>query len=359
MGAMVIKPISELADDRDLWASLAPPQTRLEYALEFATRLRSKLLDTSRATFYQSLDLRRVPYPTRYGLRDATTVRTPLVHILNRMFIVQTRSDEGLKTILVSPSDVVANEETPFFKNLAARVPAALRQTLAPTIREVTDALRETGIAPEDVDFITYDHLHTQDLRRWLGDTKTPGLLPNAKLLVMKREWKNAQGLLPYQAQWYCPGGCDHIPADRVVELDGSVQVGESVALIETPGHTEGNHSIAVHTDEGLMVTSENGISADSYAPKHSKIPGLRAFAQQTGAAVVMNANTLERSNDQYISMMLERSLAGPSVRDERFFNTVPSSELTPYWLFPGVRPTLSFGELRFGEPTLARGAES
>ena len=63
------------------------------------------------------------------------------------------------------------------------------------------------GLRPEDVDYITYDHLHTQDVRRWLGTDKTPGLLPNAKLLVHWREWEWAKDLNPYQADWYCPGG--------------------------------------------------------------------------------------------------------------------------------------------------------
>ena len=62
------------------------------------------------------------------------------------------------------------------------------------------------------------------------------------------------------------------IPLEKVILLDGSTMLGEGVALIATPGHTEGNHSIVVHTDEGLMVTSENGVGPDAYAPLQSSM---------------------------------------------------------------------------------------
>lgn len=138
---------------------------------------------------------------------------------------------------------------------------------------------------------------------------------------------------------------------DRIVLLKGSVQLGQGVALVRSPGHTEGNHSLVAHTPDGLLVTSENGVSADSYAPIHSEIPGVRSYTEQTGMEVVMNGNTLENSLDQYISMVVEKTIAGPSKRDSRFCNFVPSSELTPYWGFPGLKPTFSFGELSYGNP--------
>jgi hypothetical protein len=165
----------------------------------------------------------------------------------------------------------------------------------------------------------------------------------------MRQEWESANALLPPQREWYCPRGLEGVPPDRVVLLDGDVLLGEGVALVRTPGHTEGNHSIVVHTPEGLLVTSENGVSPDCYAPLYSRIPGLRRYARQTGMEVVLNGNTLEGALDQYISMVQEKEIAGPAERNSDFHNTVPSSELTHYWLFPGLRPSFTFGQLRFG----------
>ena len=98
------------------------------------------------------------------------------------------------------------------------------------------------------------------------------------------------------------------------------------------------------------MVTSENGVGPDAYAPVHSQVPGLQQYARDTGMEVVINGNTMEGGLDQYISMVLEKTLAGPSARHPDFPNMVCSSEFTAYWAFPGLKPTFAFGPLSFGE---------
>lgn len=333
------------------------PRDRLEAVRKASIAFREEMLSGAPVPYYASFDLIRVPYYTRYAFRDACKALSPMIHILNRMFIVQFRTSGGLKTLLVSPSDAVGNRETPFFKSLsrsAGPFESWVTPILAPEIDTVDACLARAGLRPEDVDFITYDHLHTQDLRRWLGSGDRAGFFPNAKLLVMRQEWQSAHGLLPIQQRWYCPRGTEGVPMEKVVLLEGDTLLGEGVALIHTPGHTEGNHSIVVHTPEGLMVTSENGVAADSYAPLKSSIPGLRRFARETGIEVILNANTLEGSIDQYLSMVQEKTIAGPSARNPEFHNVVPSSELASYWLFPGIRPSFEFGSLQFG--TLTKG---
>ena len=108
-----------------------------------------------------------------------------------------------------------------------------------------------------------------------------------------------------------------------------------------------------VHTDEGLWVTSENGISVDAYAPQHSPVPGVAEYARNLGTEVIINGNTLENSIDQYISMVMEKTIAGPSARDPRFPNVFPSSEMTPFWLFPGTKPAFYVGKAVHGAPVL------
>lgn len=345
-----IRPIDDF-----LGARAAPaPAERLAEVRRRALAFRERMLAGGEVVYYRSINLITAPYPVRYGLRDAARVATPYMNIFNRLFVVQYRTDAGIKTLLFSPSDIDGNAATPFFHHLADnRLRPLLERVLVPFRRSVEDALAMTGISPSQVDYISYDHLHTQDLRKWLGTRGRKGYFPNARLLVMREEWDAVQGLLPMQSMWYCPGGAD-IPAQKVIVLDTDAQLGEGVALVRTPGHTEGNHSLVARTPDGLMVTSENGVCADSYAPLASRIPGVRDYAARYGVEVIMNANTLENSNDQYISMVLEKTIAGPAKANPDFFNFVPSSELTPNPFFPGLKPTFSFGELEFGTPVLA-----
>lgn len=326
------------------------PEDRLRAIRRGACALREELLQGPQVLCYRSFDLVRVPYPTAYGFFRATTVKTPLMHIVNRVFLIQFKGSSGrVETLLASPSDVLANKKTPFFERLGRRarwLPMGER-LLAPILGSVEGALAAAGLTPADVDWISYDHLHTQDLRRWLGPG---GVFPRARLLVTPQEWATAEGPhLPTWDQWYVAGGVRGIDRSRVVFVERDLLLGEGMAIVRTPGHTEGNHSFVAHTPEGLLVTSENGVSVDNYAPHRSRIPGVAAFARLHGAEVVLNGNTLERGVDQYLSMVLEKELAGPSRRDPELPNVVPSSELAPYWAFPGIRPAFRWGELSFG----------
>ena len=330
------------------------PQERLKAARKQASAFRERFMDEAPVQFYQSADMVRVPYPTWYaysGVYTQSTYKFPYIHILNRIFIVQYHDFSGeLKTLLFSPSDIEADRETPFFKRLTDKMPSwsALEGVVTPIIRDVTGALAEVGLSPEDVDYISYDHLHTQDVRRWLGTKDKAAYFPNAKLLVHEQEWLSTTSLLPVQADWYCPNGIEGVDPDKVIQFTGSIQLGEGVALVHTPGHTEGNHSLVARVPDGIRVTSENGVGADAYAPMNSKVNAIRRYAKDTGIEVILNGNTLEGSNEQYISMVIEKTIAGPS-KNPDFPNCASSSEATPYWLIPGHKVSHLIGEAKFG----------
>ena len=330
------------------------PQERLKAARKQASAFRERFMDEAPVQFYQSADMVRVPYPTWYaysGVYTQSTYKFPYLHILNRIFIIQYHDFLGeLKTLLFSPSDIEADRETPFFKRLTEKMPnwSPLESVVAPIIRDVAGALAEVGLSPEDVDYISYDHLHTQDIRRWLGTKDKAAYFPNAKILIHKQEWQSTGALLPVQADWYCPNGIEGVDPDKVIQFTGSIQLGEGVALVHTPGHTEGNHSLVARVPDGIRVTSENGVGADAYAPINSKVNAIRRYAKDTGVEVILNGNTLEGSNEQYISMVIEKTIAGPS-KNPDFPNCASSSEATPYWLIPGHKVSHLIGEAKFG----------
>ena len=99
------------------------------------------------------------------------------------------------------------------------------------------------------------------------------------------------------------------------------------------------------------MVSSENGISSDSYSPLRSKTKSISDYAKQTGSEVILNGNTQESSVEQYISMVIEKEVAGEYLENHDFFGVSPSSEFTDYWAFPGIKPTFEFGEMELGSP--------
>jgi len=329
------------------------PQARLKEVRRRALALRERMMAEPEVLFYRSFNLFPAPYPTFSaftGVLSHRGFKFPLVHLLNRLFVVQYRDHDGVvRTLMLSPTDHEANRETPFFKRLAASVPRSLNSVFAPQYHTVQSALAECGLLPEQVDYISYDHLHTQDVRRWLGSGSTPGYFPKAKLLVHHQEWASTSNLLPLQADWYCPHGIDGIAPERVVAFEGSLSLGPGLALIHTPGHTEGNHSMAARVPDGIRVTSENGVGVDAYEPRHSRINAVRDYALRTGVEVILNGNTLEGSNEQYISMVLEKTLAGPSANPD-YPNCATSSERTPFWLFPGDVASHLFGEAHFGQ---------
>lgn len=328
------------------------PQDRLREIRRCGQQFHERFLEEPAVRYMRSFNLLRVPYPAWYafnGVYSQQMLKPHLIHLLARMVVIQFDDFDGrLRTLLFNPADFEVGGETPYFKRLSEQTPKILHKVIAPVYSTVLDALAACGLSPEEIDYITYDHLHTQDVRRWLGNGLEPGLLPNAKLLVHRQELVNVNGLLPLQCDWYCPHGVDAIPAERIITFGTSIQLGHGLAMVHTPGHTEGNHSLVYRALDGIRVSSENGVSSDSWAPQHSRHNGIRRYAKATGVEVILNGNTQESSNAQYLSMVLEKTIAGISTSNE-FTNVAPSSECTPHWLFPGAPTSHLWGERQFG----------
>ena len=352
--ADLFKPLGmQEISDFDGTRNAPSPKQRLENVRTASLKFRQKLMQQADVQYYQSIDLVRAPYPTWYGYTGVFAQKSltfPFLHLLNRLFVIQYKDFHGqLRVLLFSPTDVVNNRKTPFFERLAGSLPESASKVFAPQYTSVEQTLERLKIKPEQVDYISYDHLHTQELRKWLGTKDQPAYFPNAKLLVHEKEWNCVQGLLPVQSDWYCPNAVEGIDANKVITFKKSLALGEGLALIHTPGHTEGNHSLVAKVDQQIFVSSENGISLDAYEPKSSKIKAIRDYAESTGVEVILNGNTQEGSNDQYISMVMEKTIAGPLKTNPAFPSCACSSESTPYWLFPGLKQTETLGALQFG----------
>ena len=324
---------------------------RLQAMRRVAPRFRERFLEEGRPLQVETLELATFPYPQKYGLGYASRHPAPYAVITHRCHLVRYRDWEGVNRVLLfNPTHVKRSRAAPFFATMIARYGSKLAEEVLSTVHATLESrLLDAAVSPEQVDYLAFDHLHVQDVRAWLGtETETPGeerplpaFFPRARLLTPAAEWEATRELHPLQRHWYVHGGVDGIPDDRVVPLQGDVSLGPGVALLATPGHTLGNQTLAFHHGDGRVTcVSENGISADNYAPKASRIPGLRQYAAHFDVEVVMNANTLESSLEQYTSMIKERLVAGPVPDHPDFWDVMPSSELTSSMLAPGLNPT-------------------
>jgi hypothetical protein len=341
----VVRGIPEFEGLFDIW----PRGTRLNTIREAAEEYKRRFKQQGVVRGVRSVDLATAPYLTKYAFHGAARSPNPYLSMTNRMVTVQFEDFEGrLRTLVWEPTEPDGSAEAPFYSQLIARTERnrlykALEQFTYKLYTTPEGALGETGIRAEDVHYLSFDHLHVQDPRLILPH------FPNAKLIVQRKELATLEALHPMQWFWYVDGALDGIAEDRLIVLDGDVELGPGVSLVWTPGHTDGNHSLVINTEEGVWVSSENGVSIDNWQPELSKIPGVRAYAESQRREVCPNANTLEDSIDQYDSMVKEKTLADFSVRDPRWKQILPSTELVGWKRQWPVVPTHHHGPLNYG----------
>ncbi|MFE6510077.1 hypothetical protein ACFVDI_14935 [Nocardioides sp. NPDC057767] len=360
LAAIGARTIPEFEGVHDVW----PRGARLEAVREAAAAYKTRFKAQGQIHAVRSVDIAAAPYPVHYAFHDAVSVPTlPLISMINRMIVVQYADWDGrARTLVFEPTVPDGSAEAPFYRNLQRltnRLPGGrlIEKAIVRYYNEPGDVLEQLGLAPEDIDFCTFDHLHVQDPRMILGSTEVvegeteprEPLFAGARMLVHARELATLQSLHPMQWAWYVEGGLDGVDPDKFVTFNGDIELGPGIALLWTPGHTDGNHSLVINTPDGVWVSSENGISLDNWQPELSKIPGVRRYAEQLGREICPNANTLEDSLDQYDSMVKEKTLADPCKDDPRWLQILPSTELVAWKRFWPVVPTYLHGGIEYG----------
>jgi hypothetical protein len=352
-----IMPFDEFAEIDGIW----PRGDRLDAIRYAAGRFRERFATAeNRARAVKTVDLAAAGYPTKFALAGAAHGLNPYVNIVNRLVIVQFEDFDGrLRTLAWEPTIAEGAAEAPFYDQLLKRYGEFLSYKVFATFYNTVDeAIARCGLTPADVDYVSFDHLHVQDLRLTMGTTAPidgeasprPPFFPSARFLFQRKEVDTFRSLHPMQWAWYVEEGMKDVIEDNLVLLDGDFELGKGVALVLTPGHTDGNQSLVVNTPDGVWVSSENGVCADSWQPSLSKIPGVRKYAEWWNREVILNSNTLEDSIDQYDSMVKEKALADPNGRDRRWLNVFPSSEMASFRRQWPVVPTFVHGGMNYGQ---------
>ena len=353
--APMVRPIPEFDGVRDVW----PRGARLDAVRRAAQEYRSRFIAQGVVRAIKSFDIAAAPYPSRFAFQGYSLQANPFINIINRMFVIQFEGFDGaLKTLVWEPTVASGSADAPFYSKLEDVVGHTLAHKVFTKYYNDPDVvLSRLGLGRHDVDYVSFDHLHVQDVRRVMGSsTPLPGeslppqpLFPRARLLVHRKELDTFESPHPMQWAWYVPDGADGVPADRLQVFDGDIEIGVGISLLWTPGHTDGNHSLVVNTPDGIWVCSENGMAVDNWQPELSRIPGVKQQAAFYGREVVLNSNTLEDSLDQYDSMVKEKILASPSPRNPKWLQIIPSSECAAWLRQWPLRPTFSFGGLDYG----------
>ncbi|PSR33854.1 MAG: hypothetical protein C7B46_08390 [Sulfobacillus benefaciens] len=341
--------------------AVMPAGERLHLLVQLAEQWRRQFVGEGTVIAVRTINRIDFPYPTQYGLWQFARHFYPFLMLRHRANLIQYHDWNGaLRTLLFNPTDVErARDFVPYFQTLQKMYGKNLSiKLMSHSYPPMEQALSQWGLQGGDIDYISHDHLHVQDLRRQLGTHTVTGQFPRALLLVQEREWLNHQHLHPLQSQWFVADGLQGVPENRQCLLPGDVSLGPGIALLHTPGHTQGNQTLVVNTAHGVWAISENGVSCDNYNPHASHLRGLRQHAQETRQEVVLNGNTLEGALDQYTSMLIERTIAGPCARNGNFFNVYQSSEMVPWWMTPGLYPTFSHGDLTVGDLVISQGLE-
>lgn len=341
--------ITRLADLDDAWNTTSHGP-RLRAVRAGGRALREKILAGPSAQSVRTLPRTTLAYPSKFAFWSWQNSPAPFVSMTHRTLLVQCSMGGVTKNILFNPSDIRASRRTPYFAAMIEQF-GALSSLFAREFDPIETQLEALGVTCDEVDFVAFDHLHTQDLRPILGTTDGTfrAKFPNAKLLVARSEWDDWDDLHPMQRAWFVPDGKQGVRTDRVLFTNGDLQLGDGVYLVRTPGHTSGNQSIVLKTDSGVWASSENGVCVDNYNPRASKIPGLASTAALYGLDYVLNANTPELGATQYTSMALEDALVDRAADCSDFPQVFSSSEATPVGFAPWLAPTYQHREIRHG----------
>jgi hypothetical protein len=350
-----MRSIPEFEGTWQIW----PRGRRLEVLREACSAFKKRFRGQGEVLGVRSFEIAAAPYPVRFAFAGAALAPNPMLSIVNRMIVVQYDDFDGRRRTLVwEPTVPAGSAEAPFYAQLERLAGRFLsHRVFTRYYHQPEEVLPLCGLSPEDVDVASFDHLHVQDMRMILGTTEPiPGeaaprepLFPNARFIVHAKELATFESTHPMQWAWYVPDGMRNARTERLEVIESDVELGRGVAIITTPGHTDGNHSLVLNTPDGVWVSSENGVALDNWQPERSKIPGVRRYAQFFGREIVPNANTLEDSIDQYDSMVKEKLIADPCRRDRRWLQILPSSELAPWKRQWPVLPTFVHGGLEYG----------
>ena len=175
-----------------------------------------------------------------------------------------------------------------------------------PATDDIASRLEALGIDPRSVRYLVNSHLH-------FDHCGGNALIPNATVIVQRKEWRAAQNEEMRRAGAYSPHDFDH--GHEIRQIDGEFDIyGDGLlVLFPTTGHTPGHQSLRVRLQSGEVV-----LAADCCYFKRTLDAGhLPPFAY--------------RKDDMLVSLKRIAAMQAGGARiffghDPEFWKTVPQS---------------------------------
>ncbi|MFH1143748.1 MAG: MBL fold metallo-hydrolase [Candidatus Eisenbacteria bacterium] len=122
------------------------------------------------------------------------------------------------------------------------------RMAVDPSLGSLAATLRRQGIPPEEITHAVLTHLHFDHIAG-LGRAEGTGValeLPQAKVLIHRRQWERAQAPGPKERRSYRPEDIDLLRRADPVLIDGAAEVLPGLFVSPTEGHTRGLMAVEV-----------------------------------------------------------------------------------------------------------------
>lgn len=160
-----------------------------------------------------------------------------------------------------------------------------------PRAREIRDALRVAGIAPDDVRLVVNTHLH-------FDHAGQNAAFPNVPIVVQDAEWDSAWAPGSPATEWIDFEGA------RYLRVDGDREIAPGVRVLATPGHTPGHQSVLIGTDDGaVLLVGQAAQDARAFATSEADVSIARLRA--------LNAERIHFSHDRAVLRRTERREGG------------------------------------------------
>jgi glyoxylase-like metal-dependent hydrolase (beta-lactamase superfamily II) len=148
--------------------------------------------------------------------------------------------------------------------------------------QELTAQLARHGLRCEDIGLLLHTHVH-------MDHAGQDHLLPNARILVQRREIQNAAAPDIYPVPFYDRLNIARLVYDhwtRVEVLDGEVEIAPGIRCVPMPGHTPGHQAIYVAAASGTAIIAGDAAMSVAQNVRQGIAPGFLDDMAQTMAGL-------------------------------------------------------------------------